>query len=535
MTNDELHELGLHAKGDQAKLRAFCRRQDGNIGGENDRASKMRKLKEIVQEGKSTRTSPKTSQEKATTSLSKKMKKPTLKFEFRWKHSADGNEYKLKRAQQGGGVRIKNILREAGPEACLKEAQDLFFPGGKNAEGSLEDLDVELGDFKDDIISMSDSFSAEVYRDTYGLHTPRLVLLTRKRKEMHTVSSSEDSDDEELMSPPWPTSPIKDPLSPNVSTGTSAMEASNEAEELIEQLPGDYQRSSLNQESIGESFLIGTSEERQELFNQVQRDYEASLAIDNARDQQLQVEKEVTAHKEELRMARERLTPPLPDTNDPHVIISVRHPDLGSVSRPFSSTSKMLDVYNWIGSLAPSPEHFFLARAFPRAYLYADEDVSSVGSSVLYMMKQEDPVPLTQCHTASDSSLPSTQQEMIESDIQIISDLPKQFMEEDTIPTYEEECAMELMKRLEVKRRTIQEELPLHEVMEVSRSNCLKDLLELYRESEIMYKKVPLLFKDEDATGEGVNREVYAVFWDNFVTHYCEGKFMVKIHHDCTI
>ena len=37
---------------------------------------------------------------------------------------------------------------------------------------------------------------------------------------------------------------------------------------------------------------------------------------------------------------------------------------------------------------------------------------------------------------------------------------------------------MELMKRLEVKRRTIQEELPLHEVMEVSRSNCLKDLLE---------------------------------------------------------
>ena len=80
MTNDELHELGLHAKGDQAKLCAFCHRQDGNIGSENDRASKMRKLKEIVQEGKSTRISPKTSQEKATTSLSKKMKKSTLKF-----------------------------------------------------------------------------------------------------------------------------------------------------------------------------------------------------------------------------------------------------------------------------------------------------------------------------------------------------------------------------------------------------------------------------------------------------------------------
>ena len=228
----------------------------------------MRKLKEIIEEGKTTRTSPTTSQEKGTASLSRRMPKPTLKFKFRWKHAGDGNEYKLKRAQQGGGVRTKNILREAGPDDCLKEAQDLFFPGGKNAEGNLEDLDVELADFKDDIISMSDSFSAEGYRDMYGLHIPRLVILTRRRKEMQIISSLEDSDDEELMSPPWSTSPVKDPLSRNVATNDmSAIEMSNETEELIERFPGDYQRSSRHQESIGHSFLIGTSKERQELFN----------------------------------------------------------------------------------------------------------------------------------------------------------------------------------------------------------------------------------------------------------------------------
>lgn len=97
-------------------------------------------------------------------------------------------------------------------------------------------------------------------------------------------------------------------------------------------------------------------------------------------------------------------------------------------------------------------------------------------------------------------------------------------MEEDTIPTYELECAIEIMKRLEERSKSIQEELQLHEVTEVSRSNCLKDLLALYRESEILHKKVPLVFKDEDAVGEGVSRDVYAVFWDNFVTQYCEGK-----------
>ena len=34
-----------------------------------------------------------------------KKPKPTLKFEFRWKHLNDEGEYKLKRANEGGGMR----------------------------------------------------------------------------------------------------------------------------------------------------------------------------------------------------------------------------------------------------------------------------------------------------------------------------------------------------------------------------------------------------------------------------------------------
>ena len=37
------------------------------------------------------------------------------------------------------------------------------------------------------------------------------------------------------------------------------------------------------------------------------------------------------------------------------------------------------------------------------------------------------------------------------------------------------------------------------------------------------------MFKDEAAVGDGVCREVYAVFWENFVTKYCEGKIIVRI------
>ncbi len=31
------------------------------------------------------------------------------------------------------------------------------------------------------------------------------------------------------------------------------------------------------------------------------------------------------------------------------------------------------------------------------------------------------------------------------------------------------------------------------------------------------------MFKGEDAVGDGIRREIYAVFWENFLTHYCEG------------
>ena len=62
--------------------------------------------------------------------------------------------------------------------------------------------------------------------------------------------------------------------------------------------------------------------------------------------------------------------------------------------------------------------------------------------------------------------------------------------------------------------------------MEVSHSNCLQDLLAIYKRDEIMQSKVTLVFKGEPAVGDGVCREV---FWENFVAQYCEGKIIVKI------
>lgn len=448
----------------------------------------------------------------------------------------EGGEYKLKRAMQGGGVRAKAVSRDAGPEACLKEAQDLFFPNGKNCEGKLEDLNVELADFKDDIINMSDSFSAEGYKEMYGLHTPRLVLLSSKKKDVHNVSSSSEySSDEEFTSPPpWLISSVKNSPPANVPAGNLSeptrqgydIGVSSNTEELIEEIPLDYQEASDSHEKSAQSTplrssLIGTSDERRELVDHIQRDYEASLASDKAKDQQHEIDEQVTARREELRIAREKLTPPEPDMKNPHIIISVRHPDLGSVSRAFSPLSKLLDVYNWVGSLAALPEHFFLARTFPHSHLYPDEDVSSFRSSVLYMVTQEDPVPLSQDPKASGSNAALSIQEESSNmehilgaqeqpsqptdDIKISRDLPQQLMEEDKILSCEEERALQLIERLQTKRQNLRGKLKEHTLLQVSRSNCFKDLLALYKQDEVIQSKVPLVFKEEVAVGDGVS------------------------------
>ncbi len=105
--------MGLVAKGDQVKLRVFCNGRDRERAeaGKIERETKLQKLKEIVQQGRSSRVSPKANQKKASTPTAKKSPIPTLKVEFRWKHLNELNEYKLKRADHGGGVRGISVSR----------------------------------------------------------------------------------------------------------------------------------------------------------------------------------------------------------------------------------------------------------------------------------------------------------------------------------------------------------------------------------------------------------------------------------------
>ncbi|CAH3159196.1 unnamed protein product, partial [Porites lobata] len=64
---------------------------------------------------------------------------------------------------------------------------------------------------------------------------------------------------------------------------------------------------------------------------------------------------------------------------------------------------------------------------------------------------------------------------------------------------------------------------PEDDIKEVSRHNCVNNMLTLFRQQSVADSKLCLLFKGEHAVGSGVLREVYSVFWDSFVSSYCEG------------
>lgn len=114
MSDKELNDLGVKTMGDRVKLRAFCQGATNVSKGDN-RSHMKRQLSEILQRSKSRRLSQTT----VKTSVKKKPappagpKKPTLKFEVRWKHYVKGGGYKSRRSEQGGGVRTLDIPRHA--------------------------------------------------------------------------------------------------------------------------------------------------------------------------------------------------------------------------------------------------------------------------------------------------------------------------------------------------------------------------------------------------------------------------------------
>ena len=141
------------------------------------------------------------------------------------------------------------------------------------------------------------------------------------------------------------------------------------------------------------SRLVGSSEERRVLRALQEKEYLDSLAADQAKESYKQEEvlrcQERAARHERLREARASRVSKEPEVNEPHFIVSIRHPVVGVQTRRFERKGEVGTVYDWVGSLSLTPEYFTLSMP-DNANLHPSVPIETVHRVTLSMCECEE-------------------------------------------------------------------------------------------------------------------------------------------------
>lgn len=110
---------------------------------------------------------------------------------------------------------------------------------------------------------------------------------------------------------------------------------------------------------------------------------------------------------------------------------------------------------------------------------------------------------------------------------EVLPHSPVQLFKGDPDISSEEQASIQKLEELNVKWEMPKGQLKTNDLMieEISRHNCVNELLTLYQKETTVNRELLLSMKDEDAAGEGVHREV---FLDSFVSSNC--KRMLPLH-----
>ena len=99
------------------------------------------------------------------------------------------------------------------------------------------------------------------------------------------------------------------------------------------------------------------------------------------------------AESECLSLQLQRAGRVLPESleTDVHIVISIRHPLLGTLRRRFNSDSLFFGVYDWAGSLSQTPKYFGLFHP-SREMMLPSTPIKHSGQVVFSMEDRDTPV-----------------------------------------------------------------------------------------------------------------------------------------------
>lgn len=331
-------ELGLTAKGDIYALKGFCEMKA-------KRTERKEKMKSLLDKLSSKNTASKGKGKKVASSTGNLKKDQKRKVSLGWNHySLDRERYVNVRLSNGGGSREVSLQSDATKEKVMNVAKNLFFPQGASAFGKASQMQFDLGNFRNEIItSLIDEegkehpFSVQRYFDVNKLSKARIYLLSRPRLTVDVSKDEDDSSDSDLP---------------------------------------------FGLKSKVENHQGRSSKENEKGCKRKSKQQECKLSAVEGMQQE---------HLETLQAIRASRVPAECES-DP-VLVGVRHPSLGLIQRKFSETEEMTAVYDWCGSLARYPEYFSLSH-LPGETILPTENVGLYNGCLLNVAEQSQPVPL---------------------------------------------------------------------------------------------------------------------------------------------
>ena len=395
MSSDEdLKQLGLAKKGDILSLKNVCQKYVSDKKVNDTKHEKKRLLQTILNVGKSSKrnkSSPDSSRNHAGSSASSK----TRKVHIGWmNYSDEQNSFIQVRAKKGGGTRVVDVPVSSNIDDIIRIGKELFFSDGKSFFGNIDEFHFGLSNFKCEELHkvgsrLSKEFTLEQYINKVKMKRVLLYITTKK------IDTS-DTEDEELYSYGY-----NDGIAvPSVSVADDLLSTDLVSNDLVETEEVQLQNSS--------SIVM-----RRELIAQQDQAYKESLEADMAKEEskrsELLAELATAERQQNLMNSRLERVPHEPMKGEDKISVHVRHITLGMVTRYFSPTCKMNAVYDWIGSLSLTPEHFILTD-FVANRFGEDLSVMDASSVVLYMREHcdDDDLPKFRVSTteASNFSMP---------------------------------------------------------------------------------------------------------------------------------
>ena len=312
---------------------------------------KRRLLEEVLSQGGKDR-------KKAPSKVNMSRKKAVRKVNLGWLHFHESTQtYVQVKSQKGGGTRVADLPMLSTRDVIISTGINCFFPNGYSTFGPSNEMEFSLSNFQQQEIPDSDNFTLQQYVEKYKLNRITLYLLSRRKQ-----SSDPDIADSELEKP--------------VFSPTETVHHSSEAEVITQNLDDRRQ-------------LI--SEQNEEYWKSLQTDRE----LEKRKRLKLSEEASLIKRQIEIMLARKDRVPEEPHQGEDRVVVRVRHLTFGVVERAFRPDTLLASIYDWVGSLDSTPEHFVLSNY--NHDLMPTECIGTIAihSSIVLNMRESDfPPPL---------------------------------------------------------------------------------------------------------------------------------------------